>query len=109
MHGTIYICVNYEGVLSPFYMVCLCVCMCNSCFFKSLLCCLQLYSLQKDNMRLRGELERELALRQNLEMQLQTRDQTISGLRTQLDARTFSRIDTSPSIADPDRLVRDNS
>lgn len=38
-------------------------------------------------------------------MQIQTRDQTISSLRTQVDARVFSRSDISPAHGDPDRLV----
>ena len=45
-----------------------------------------------------------MAMRQNLEMQLQTRDQNISSLRTQLDSRSF-RADSSPAHADPERLV----
>ena len=65
---------------------------------------LQLSSLQKDNSRLRSELEREMAMRQNLEMQLQTRDQTLASLRSQLDSRAL-RADSSPAPADPERLV----
>lgn len=64
----------------------------------------QLSSVQKDNSRLRSELEREMALRQNLEMQLQTRDQTLSSLRSELDSRAL-RADSSPAHGDPERLV----
>lgn len=67
-------------------------------------CVLQLSSLQKDNTRLRSELEREIAMRQNLEMQLQTRDQTITSLRSQMDSRPL-RSDSSPAHGDPERLV----
>ena len=51
--------------------------------------CHQLSSVQKENLRLRGDLERELGSCQTLQLQLDSKDQLIASLRAQLDSRAM--------------------
>ena len=52
--------------------------------------CLQLSVLQKENQRLRGEVEREMTARQTLSLQLEAKEQTNTTLRSQMDSRTHT-------------------
>ncbi|WAR12172.1 PMFBP-like protein [Mya arenaria] len=66
----------------------------------------QLNSLQKDNVRLRSDLEREIGTRQTLELQIESKEQTINSLKTQLDAKKHLLIEHSSPIKDPERATR---
>jgi septal ring factor EnvC (AmiA/AmiB activator) len=65
----------------------------------------QLNSLQKDNHRLRSDLEREIGTRQTLELQIESKEQTINSLKTQLEAKKHLLIEHSSPLKDPDRAV----
>ena len=71
----------------------------NGCFN------LQLSSLQKDNHRLRSDLEREIATRQTLELQIESKEQTINSLKTQLETKKHLLIEHSSPLKDPERAV----
>lgn len=66
----------------------------------------QLNSLQKDNQRLRSDLEREIGTRQTLELQIESKEQTINSLKTQLEAKKHLLIEHSSPLKDPDRATR---
>lgn len=65
----------------------------------------QLNSLQKDNQRLRSDLEREIGTRQTLELQIESKEQTINSLKSQLEAKKHLLIEHSSPLKDPDRAV----
>ena len=74
-------------------------------FKVDLVLCLQLSSLQKDNQRLRVDLEREITARQTLELQVESKEQTINSLKSQLEAKKHLLIEHSSPLKDPDRAV----
>ncbi len=49
---------------------------------------LQLSDLQKENVRLREDLERENVARQTLQLQVESKDQLLSTMRAQADTRS---------------------
>lgn len=49
---------------------------------------MQLSELQKENVRLRDELERENVARQTLQLQVESKDQLLSTMRAQADTRS---------------------
>uniref|UniRef100_H2Y913 Uncharacterized protein n=1 Tax=Ciona savignyi TaxID=51511 RepID=H2Y913_CIOSA len=53
----------------------------------------QLNNLNKENIRQRSLVEQEISSRKSLELQLEAKEQTVMGLRAQIEARSF----TSPS------------
>jgi len=66
---------------------------------------LQLNSLQKDNQRLRSDLEREIGTRQTLELQIESKEQTINSLKTQLETKKHLLIEHNSPLKDPERAV----
>ena len=64
-----------------FFFVVLCICI--SMF--SLL--VQLSELQRENVRLRSELEREVTARQTLQLQVESKDNLLSSFRSQIDPK----------------------
>jgi len=70
-----------------------------------ILCRFQLNSLQKDNQRLRSDLEREISTRQTLELQIESKEQTVSSLKAQLEAKKHLLIEHASPIKDPERAV----
>ncbi|XP_062613772.1 golgin subfamily A member 5-like isoform X2 [Saccostrea cucullata] len=63
----------------------------------------QLSTLQKENHRLRNDLDREISSRQTLELQVESKDQTISSLKSQLDAKRHLLIENSSPLKDFDK------
>lgn len=61
--------------------------------------------MQKDNQRLRSDLEREIGTRQTLELQIESKEQTINSLKTQLEAKKHLLIEHSSPMKDPERAV----
>ena len=49
---------------------------------------LQLSDLQRENVRLRAELEREITARQTLQLQVESKDNLLSSFRSQVDPNT---------------------
>jgi hypothetical protein len=45
--------------------------------------------LQKDNMRSRAELEREVTQRQGIQLQLESKDDLIKSLKSQMESRAY--------------------
>lgn len=62
-------------------------------------------TLQKDNHRLRNDLERELGARQTLELQVESKEQTIGSLKSQLDARKHMLIEHSSPYREMEKPV----
>jgi uncharacterized protein YlxW (UPF0749 family) len=58
----------------------------------------QLGSLQKENQRLRNDLDREIHGRQTLELQVESKEQTINSLKSQMEARRHLHIENSSPL-----------
>ena len=65
----------------------------------------QLSSLQKENHRIRNDLDREISARQTLELQVESKEQTISSLKSQLEAKRHLLIENSSPLKDTDKPV----
>lgn len=86
----------FSGVLTPkFYLV----------FVYASLTILQLSNLQKENHRLRNDLDREISSRQTMELQVESKEQTISSLKSQLEAKRHLLIENSSPLKDFDKPV----
>lgn len=55
-------------------------------------------SLQKENQRLRNDLDREIHSRQTLELQIESKEQTINSLKSQMEARRHLHIENSSPL-----------
>ena len=55
-------------------------------------------SLQKENQRLRNDLDREIHGRQTLELQVESKEQTINSLKSQMEARRHLHIENSSPL-----------
>lgn len=65
----------------------------------------QLSNLQKENHRLRNDLDREISSRQTMELQVESKEQTISSLKSQLEAKRHLLIENSSPLKDFDKPV----
>jgi len=64
----------------------------------------QLSNLQKENLKSRADLERELATRQTLQLQVESKDQVISTLKAQLEAKGVKAIITETPTSSPRKV-----
>uniref|UniRef100_H2XQH8 Uncharacterized protein n=2 Tax=Ciona intestinalis TaxID=7719 RepID=H2XQH8_CIOIN len=70
----------------------------------------QLNNLNKENIRQRSLVEQELSARKSLQLQLEAKEQTIMGLRAQIEARSFtSPARDSSHVPNFDRSLRSSS
>ena len=56
---------------------------------------LQLTAFQKENLKMRCDLEREITARQTLQLQLESKEQLVGSLKSQLEARSASGLLTA--------------
>lgn len=99
LHARIIFWIAILGILTPKFSLAFSI-ICTCCFD-----IFQLSNLQKENHRLRNDLDREISSRQTMELQVESKEQTISSLKSQLEAKRHLLIENSSPLKDFDKPV----